>query len=236
MICKHCGAQNDDSSFFCLQCGSRLERDDSQAQSYDYGHSQQDQSRYDSNAQNTNGFEPDSQSQNGSYTYNYNQSHNEQQSRNNDQGANGFEPGAQNQNGSYTYNYNQNYNYEPVNTSVVKKGSIIAALVVGILTRSIVAIVLAIIALVRCNEFETAVRTGDYPLADQKRDSAVKLRKWAWAFCIIAIVISVIVGILTLLGVGAGIFSEFFFPLGDEFLDDFDSFDNFSEMMISFIR
>ena len=32
MICKHCGAQNDDGAFICSQCGNRLDRDDNQNQ------------------------------------------------------------------------------------------------------------------------------------------------------------------------------------------------------------
>lgn len=215
MICKHCGAQNDDGAFICSQCGNRLDRDDNQNQNYNYGYSQQNYGQPSDGGQNYN---------------------NSQQSYESNQGNNGFDPNAQNQNGGYTYNYNQNYNYAPVNTSVLKKGSIIAALVVAILTRSVVAIVLAIIALVRCNEFETAVRTGNYPLADQKRDSANSLRKWAWAFCIIGIIISIVIGVLYMLGIGLGIFGEFLFPLGDEFFSEFDDFGDFTEMMINFIR
>ena len=205
MICKNCGSQNDDGSLFCYQCGCSFEGTDNQDQGNNYDYSQQ------------NGFQPS-----GGYEQNYNSqpNYNGQQSYQNYQNAqgnnNGYNPNPQNQNGNNAYNYNQNYNFAPVDTSVLKKGSIIAALVVGILIQNLFAIIFSIIALVRCNEFESAVRMGNYPLADQKRENVNSMRKWAWIFCIIGIVLYVIFGVLFVLGVIGNSLA-----FGDDIFDSF---------------
>lgn len=204
MICKNCGTQNTDGAFICINCGSHLEPNTNQNQSYNYGYGQNNEYSQ----------------QGGNFSQQYN-------SQNNSQGFN------QQANGAYTYNYNQNYNYTPLNPDFVKKGSIIAALVVGIITQSWVAVILAVIALVRCSDFENAVRTGNYPLADQKRDSIAKLRKWAWIFCAIGIVWKVIGIIISIAGIGFGLFSEFLPEILDEFDGEFyDGIYEFSEMLI----
>lgn len=208
MICKNCGAQCESGAFFCVNCGSRLDNSTDQTQSYNYGYNQQ------------NDFSS-SQGENFSRQYN---------------GQNGDRGFDQTSGGAYTYNYNQSYNYTPIDPNFVKKGSIIAALAVGVLTQSWVAVVLAIIALVRCSDFENAVRMGNFQLADKKRDSIAKLRKWAWVFCIIGIVIGIITVVASIVSYGWGIF-EFLSEVFEE-VDDFDDFENFygySEMFIRMI-
>lgn len=208
MICKNCGTQNDDNAFICVSCGSRLEMNGGQAQnqSYNYGYAQ------------NNGA---SQQPNGNFSNQYNSQN----------GAQGFN---QQPNGAYTYNYNQNYNYTPIDPSFVKKGSIIVALIVGILTQSWIAVILAVIALVRCSDFENAVRMGNFPLADEKRASINKLRRWAWILCFVGIVISIIGIMLSVAGViGFGI-GEFLPEILDEFdmFEDFDDCYGYGEMLI----
>lgn len=210
MICKNCGMQNDDNAFICVSCGSRLEMNGNQAQNqnqgYNYGYAQNSEA---------------SQQPNENFSNQYNSQN----------GAQGFN---QQPNGAYTYNYNQNYNYTPIDPSFVNKGSIIAALVVGILTQSWIAVILAVIALVRCSDFENAVRMGNFPLADEKRASINKLRKWAWILCIVGVVISIIGVILSVAGViGFGI-GEFLPEILDELdmYEDFDDYYGYGEMLI----
>lgn len=202
--------QNDDNAFICVSCGSRLEMNGNQAQNqnqgYNYGYAQNSEA---------------SQQPNENFSNQYNSQN----------GAQGFN---QQPNGAYTYNYNQNYNYTPIDPSFVKKGSIIAALVVGILTQSWIAVILAVIALVRCSDFENAVRMGNFPLADEKRASINKLRKWAWILCIVGVVISIIGVILSVAGViGFGI-GEFLPEILDELdmYEDFDDYYGYGEMLI----
>ncbi|MDD6021650.1 MAG: zinc ribbon domain-containing protein [Oscillospiraceae bacterium] len=208
MICKNCGAENDDRAFVCVHCGASLNQSGGENHSYNYGQNGENH--------NYNYGQP------GGNYYNY--------------GQNGYDPGYNGQGfnqsagGSYTYNYNQNYNYEPVQPKFVKKGSTIAALIVAVLTRNIIAIILSVIAIVQCNEFETAVRTGNYPLADQKRSSARTLRIWAWVLNGLSIAFSIAVIVLSFLGMGLGLFDEFMFPFGSELYDEFNEF---SQMMIN---
>lgn len=104
----------------------------------------------------------------------------------------------------------------------------------GILSQSWIAVILAVIALVRCSDFENAVRMGNFPLADEKRTSINKLRKWAWILCIVGIVIRIIGIILSVAGViGFGI-GEFLPEILDEFdmYQDFDDYYGYGEMLI----
>ncbi len=209
MICKNCGAQNADGAFICVNCGSHLEPDvnQNQNQSQSYNY----------------GY-----SQNGNFSQQYNNQNGYQ--NNNSQGFN------QSPNGGYTFNYNQNYNYTPLDSNLVKKGNIIVALVIGIITQSWVAVVLAIIALVRCSDFENAVRMGNYPLADQKRESIAKFRRWAWVFCGLGIAWKVIGIIISIAGIGLGIFSEFLPEIFDNFdIEFYDEMDGFSQMVTNLL-
>lgn len=208
MICKNCGAQNPDNAFICISCGAKLEPEkqqhETQNQGYNYGYGQ------------SNNFQ---QSENFTQQYN---------NQNSGQGFNGQ------QNGAYTYNYNQSYNYTPVDTNLVKKGSIIAAIIVGVICNNIATIILAVIALVRCSDFENAVRTGNFQLADQKRDSIGKLRKWAWIALAIGIALSFIGVLVSLIGgIGFGLFS--FLPEMFEAFSE-EGFYEFGEMMIRLLK
>ncbi len=216
MICKNCGAECPDGAVYCVNCSSRLDSEQGQQaqNTYNYG--------YNNNAQgqNPNGYTQ----QNPNFSQQYN-AQNGNRYNANQYNANQYN---NNPNGTNSFNYNQNYNYTPIDSSILKKGSIIAALVIGVVLQNWVAVVLAIIALVKCSDFESAVRSGNFPLADQKRASIDKLRKWAWVFCIIAIVFTVITVIVALVGFGLGMFGFL-----DEVLDDgfyYDEFYEFSQM------
>lgn len=213
MICKNCGAQNPDDAFICVNCASRF--DDSQRQ--------QSNNTQQNNAQPNNqynyGYNNQGQSANGNFSQQYNA-----QNGQNGQYANGYN----NQNNGNTFNYNQSYNYTPLNNDFVKKGSIIAALVIGVITQNWIAVVLAVIALIYCSDFENTVRTGNFQLADQKRASIAKLRKWAWILCIISIVIAVVSAIVSIVIFGVGFFDFFDTALDDSYY--YDEFYEFSQM------
>lgn len=212
MICQNCGAQSPDDAFICVNCGSHFTDEQRQQakNSYNYGFGNQ--------GQRPNGYSQ----QNGNFSQEYN-AQNSQYSQNQ---YNGNRYGQQND--TNHFNYNQSYNYTPINSDFIKKKSIIAALVVAVITQSWIAVALAIIALVKCSDFENAVRMGNYQLADQKRDSIAKLRKWAWVLCIISIVIAVISAIVSAVVFGVGIFDLFDSAWDDSYY--FDDFYEFSQM------
>lgn len=129
--------------------------------------------------------------------------------------SNGFHSGYSYGNGDYSSNENQNYNRgygenysqnfsngynnnhnAPIDVSGLKKGSIIAVGIIALLTGNIIPLVLAILAYVSCNDYESAVRSGNYDLANRKFQSIARMRKWAWGLEIAYIVICIIAVIL----------------------------------------
>ena len=80
-----------------------------------------------------------------------------------------------------------NYNTYQPNFEPIKKGSIIAALVFGILTTNIVAIILSILALIYANDYDTAIRHGDFITAEKKKSMIKTFKIISWVFIALTI-------------------------------------------------
>ena len=78
-------------------------------------------------------------------------------------------------------NQNPNSVYQPV-LEPIKKGSIIVALVLSVLTSNIIGIVLTILALIYANDYDTAIRHGDFVTAEKKKSSIRTFKIVSWVF------------------------------------------------------
>lgn len=163
MICERCGAQNDDNSYFCGQCGARLRPADIYKD--DIGDSDLPQEETMS-------------------TENKNVSDNEQ-------GDSGYNINPQALDEDYSNEYDDEvYEYTADDLNLIKEESIIIPLIIGICVGSVSTIVLSALALLRRRDFETAIKEGNQVLADQKLKIALKLKKWAWVLCVLTFIFS----------------------------------------------
>ena len=197
-ICKNCGAQNDDMCVYCGSCGSLLDSsssftvntEETQTASFVSGDRAQTSGTYQS--QQTYAYRPE---------------------------ATNYQSAGQPYNSPYQQN-NGYTGYNPIEQpgmprGDVKKGSIIAALILSFITGGLLSIVFAIIALVAANDFESAKLRGEVQLANKKFDSANKFRKLAWAFNIIGLIVNIaLIAILFVTG--------FFLAEDSDFWDELD--------------
>ena len=163
MICEHCGAQNDDNSYFCGQCGARLRPADIYKEDIGDGDLPQTETASTEN----NDIRDGDDKQNGGYNIN---------------------PQAFDE--EYSNEYDETYEYTTDDLNLIKEESIIVPLIIGICVGSVSTIVLSALALLRRRDFETAIKDGDHALADQKLKIALKLKKWAWVLCVITFIVS----------------------------------------------
>lgn len=137
-----------------------------------------------------------------------------------------FNQNVNHQNLNYGYNQNQNFNnpgqnygfYQP-NLQPMEKGSIIVALVLSVLTGSIVSIVLTILALVYANDYDTAIRCGDFATAEKKKSLIKTFKIISWVLIGLSILLSII-SIIYLIVFGTGVFAFLLSGFSSEF-DDF---------------
>ena len=198
MNCKNCNTYNPESSFFCSNCGAPLEKAAEQPKEERFSAEQPENPGLHANQCNPN------------MQYNQNQ-YAGQQTGGNQYGA----PG-------YSQPYGQVYDETPLNNT-----NSIIAIILNVVIFNIIGLVLAVLSLTSFNDYESALRNGNFQLAQTYKEKSKRYSK-------IAIILSIVLGAITALCIVGWIVFVFLVIIkdgGDLPMEDaFNEFQQFAAM------